>query len=133
MTDITEDGPYGASATRAKRLHMTKAHLVDIIEGLEKESAEQLESYQNFMFTIKYDGNQPLFEQLMDWARNDSWDIPSALMVICDHSIAETNDGDFFMHRSQYWDNDWSAIDEHFKTVHDLDLASPSINWSFDT
>jgi hypothetical protein len=38
------------------------------------------------------------------------------------------------MHRSNHWpDNDWSDIDEHFKTAHDLDLASPRINWSFDT
>lgn len=122
---------------RAQRLAMTKEQLVDLIEQIEEDMDDEHQGFMGFMDfldKLTMDNNQGNFEAFMDWARSNSWDIPSALLSVCSHDIDETNGGDFFMHRSALWgDNDWTDIDRHFKEVHGLDLTSDRINWSFDT
>lgn len=85
--------------------------------------------------------------QLLEAARNASWDIPSILGTICQHQTL-TIYNDFPMHHRNWADpNDypnlrdyveadngaWDLIDQHFKEVHHIDLTDERINWSFDT
>lgn len=80
-------------------------------------------------------------EDFLDFARGQAWDIPSALLCLCEHDFLDGKKypgfAEFPMHREpqSYWNNlnPWPEIDQHFKEVHDLDLTSDIINWNFDT
>lgn len=77
---------------------------------------------------------QDQFVRLFEIYRNDSWDIPSALMAICSGltiAILHRDTKDYPRPNSLI--ADWDIVDLHFKIVHRLDLTDHRINWSFDT
>lgn len=90
---------------------------------------------------LTYNFTQDEAVDFINSSRDSSWDIPSALIFICDHHIVNPGSSsswpdDFPMHRSSLWpENDriWDLIDQHFKDIHFLDLSDPRINWDFDT
>lgn len=105
-------------------------HLMDVAEDWTSTYARQA----NF--------SQAQFVIFLNLCRNASWDIPSALLLICDHTPLFSDKDfprfDLFpMHREpqSYWDNlnPWPIIDSHFKDIHNLDLTDSHINWNFDT
>ena len=121
-----------SDSIRAQRLLMTKAQLVDTIELTQQDYDDLRNHVNDFIDKLPKDNNQVIFEAILEFWRTESWDIPSALGSVCSHFLDGTG-FDFFLHRNDGWDNDWAVIDDHFKSIHGLDLSSPSINWSFDT
>lgn len=86
--------------------------------------------------------------ELLNNGRDNSWDIPSTLPLLCNHSLMiDYTDPRFQgrqfdllqdppMHRSDLWpdnNNNWAIIDHHFKEEHHIDLTDHRINWNFDT
>lgn len=67
-----------------------------------------------------------------------SWDIPSTL-PFTPYGDLHGEWKEIPMHRpADYATTDslfytWEELDHHYRTVHNLDLADPKINWSFDT
>ena len=86
-------------------------------------------------------------DELIEWltgTANHSWDIPSALGMICSHLDIDA----FPMHHRDWADPkeypslasyvmadnaQWDILDHHFAQEHSLDLTDERINWSFDT
>jgi hypothetical protein len=99
---------------------------------IEPDAPDLWDKFNSFLYDAEVNSQEDL-ELFLQLTMDAAWDIPSALASICEHDIPETNHLDFFMHRNKYWDNDWSPIDSHFKEVHNLDLQSHRINWSFST
>lgn len=92
----------------------------------------QLTKIERMVDAFPGNPTQEQFVWLMNTLREGSWDIPSALFIICQ----DFDDLYFPMHRpamTEAEEEDWTKLDPHFQQMHLLDLNDPKINWEFDT
>jgi len=122
---------------------MREAAAIDYVEESEARSKawDEVETLFDEGYGTGGDGVFPRFTQdelveFLEITREQSWDIPSAMMHLCDQDYSDDAGYEFPMHRNGLWPIEeaaWPKIAVHFKEVHGLDIDDLMINWSFDT
>jgi hypothetical protein len=105
--------------------------------SLDNDLWNQLNSFFSDFDCTTLDNDQDNFRLYLDFTRQLSWDIPSALPFTPFDSdlpykeVPMHRPADYATPTSIFYT--WAELDSYYKTTHGLDLNDPSINWSFDT